>query len=282
MEGCDYCFHLGGLARQWSPDPNDFWRINVDGTRNVLAAAERCGVERTVFTSTAGVWGPSLHGMLLDENSPRLQRGKTVYELTKQQAENVLHEFVQQTALWACIVNPSRVFGPGPLNEANSLTRIMWQYAKGNWRLMPGFGNAVGNYVHLDDVVEGHLLAMVRGQRGWNYLLGGENLAYRQLFRLIGACLGNQRRLFPVPRLVGFTYSTISTIAASWRGTSPRLTPSFTRKYFSNYPLSIQRAVDELGYRPKPVADGIRETCRWIQSQLSAKAGEIVVDVDHC
>ena len=116
------------------------------------------GVERVVITSTAGVFGPS-EGGLVDEATPRRIPFFNEYESSKAAMHAAVRERVAAGAD-AVIVCPTRVYGPGPMVEGNAATRMIERYIAGRWRALPGDGNRSGNYVFIDDVVDGHLAAM--------------------------------------------------------------------------------------------------------------------------
>ncbi|MEM9412900.1 MAG: NAD-dependent epimerase/dehydratase family protein, partial [Planctomycetota bacterium] len=124
LEGVESCFHLAGLAKPVI-DAARYDQINVGGTRNILLACDSVNVKRLVFTSTAGVFGSSKCGSLIDENRVYSETGKTNYEKSKHVAEELVREFVEQSDLNGCIVNPTRVFGPGPIKASNFLTGII-------------------------------------------------------------------------------------------------------------------------------------------------------------
>lgn len=264
MTGCIFCFHLAAIAKPWTPDPNEFEQVNVTGTNNVLTAAVRCGLKRVVFTSTAGVFGNSSQGKILDENSPRSTEGKTEYERSKIRAEQSVLEMAAAGKIETVIVNPTRIFGPGPLSIANSLTRIMLQMDRGEWRYLPGTGDYVGNYVFIDDVVDGHIGAMDKGVSGDSYVLGGEDLSLRELFEMMQEHANIKRRLISVPAFAIYAIAYMQLMRAKVFKIPPKITPTFARKYFADYRLSSEKAKSELGYQPGSVGQGIAKTMEWL------------------
>ena len=276
MKGCDACIHLAGLASQWSRRADEFHRVNVDGTRNVLAAAAACGVRRFVFVSTAGVYGPTGDGFL-SEDSPIPAWQPTRYERSKRDAELVVLQEGNRLDLNVCIVCPTRVFGPGELSEANSVTRIIQQYMCGHWRFLPGDGSAVGNYVYIDDVVTGLVQAVKLGVNGRRYVLGGTNLSYRELFRLVGEqCSHRQAAMIQVPCFAAVVYAQVQWLLASLIGRRPTLTPPFARKYFRDYRFNCERTWKELGMKPTSMEAAIESTVRWLNTK--DKSTESVFD----
>ena len=262
-EGCEAAFHAAALVSVWAKDPEDYRRVNVGGTLNVLDAAEAAGVRRVVITSTAGVFGPS-DGGLVDEATPRSVPFFNEYESSKAEMHVAVKARVAN-GMHATIVCPTRIYGPGPMVEGNAATQMIARYVAGKWRALPGDGRRSGNYVFVDDVIEGHLAAMARGRPGEAYILGGENATYRQFFATLAEVSGARHRLFgvPVPLLLGF--ARIEQYRADRYGRKPLITPSWVRRYSHHWANSSAKAETELGYAPRMLTKGLAETVAWLR-----------------
>lgn len=265
MEGCDHVFHLAAYARPWSKDKSLPYKINVDGTVNVLEAALRAGVSKVVVTSSAAVTGPSGDRGFVNEDSVRIAPFFNEYEETKALAETRVKEYAVK-GLHAVIVNPTRVFGPGPLNQSNSVTKMLRGYYRGTWHIMPGDGCKTGNYVYIDDVVNGHILAALNGISGEKYILGGENVSFRQLFEKFAAATGRRRLLVPLP--VGIMIGIANFLEFQYKITSipPPITAPWVNKYLENWNLSSEKAVRQLGYSITPLDQAIGQTLLWLKN----------------
>jgi len=162
------------------------------------------------------------------------------------------------------IVNPTRVYGPGHLTEGNAMSILIDDYDRGREPVLLNRGVNVGNYVLVDDVVQGHLLAMERGRVGERYILGGENASLREVFRTIDRVSG--RRHFQLPLLgVGpMVYAYFLQKRAEWFGVYPRITPGWVRTFIVDWAYSCDKARHELGYDPTPLEPGIRMTYEWL------------------
>lgn len=266
MNACDAAYHTAAFAGVWSKDPSRIFRLNVDGALNVIEAARKLGTARVVVTSTAGILGPSQKEPV-HESTPPPSSFFTLYEESKFQLEQKLSGRSEGSPE-VVIVNPTRVYGPGYLSESNGVTRMIKQYVEGNWRLIPGDGHSLGNYVHVEDVVSGHLLAMEKGKAGERYVLGGENISYMQLFQFTRKASGVRNRLFKVPLwimlAVAFTMKGISAIS----GRPPLIVPNLVRKFSHHWIVSSQKATADLGYEARNAEEGIKQTVRWIQNSI--------------
>jgi len=264
MEGCELAYHTAAFAGVWSKDPGLVYRLNIDGSLNVIGAAGKSGIRRMVVTSTAGVLGPS-EKIAVDEFSPVPGSFFTPYEESKFLLEKKLlkHPSANPEVV---VVNPTRVYGPGYLSESNGVTRMIKQYMEGRWKFIPGDGNSCGNYVYVEDVVTGHLLAMDKGKPGERYVLGGENISYNQLFQYIREASGIEKSLFKIPLWLMLTVAGVMKTVSGITRKPPLIVPGLVRKFNHNWIVSSARAISELGYNPMDARSGIKRTIDWIKN----------------
>lgn len=262
-KNCDYIFHLAGFADIWSKDKTVPYQTNVEGTRNILDAALKNKIKRVVFTSSAATLPPSEQGDYIDENSPLPDSYHTEYEQTKREAEKICIDYCKK-GIHTVVVNPTRVFGPGPLNKSNSVTILINKYINGTWRFIPGNGNQVGNYVFIDDVVYGHLLALEHGTPGEKYILGGTNVSYNEFFNIIGIVKGTKHKLFHIPDIMMSAFAAFEIFCAENFGKPPLITPPWVKRYNQNRPVSSQKAIKELNYSITPLNKSIEKTILWL------------------
>lgn len=190
LEGADWVFHAAAEAAHWRR-PAALIRTAVDGTRNVLEAARQAGVRRAVLTSSLAAMGVPRRGELLDETSEfNLAPSRFPYGYAKRQSE-IEALWVGARGLPVVIVNPGAILGPGDVHRIGG--SLIIEMARGWARIWTDGG---ANYVHIDDVVRGHLAAMQRGMPGERYILGGENLTHRQAFAILSHITGR-----PPPRI---------------------------------------------------------------------------------
>ncbi len=264
MNGCNEVYHLAAFASVWAKG-DTFEQVNINGTLNILKAAKKAGVQKIVVTSTAGVIGPAIDGPV-NEATPRQVDFFTDYESTKYESELKIKEYVL-AGQHVVIVNPTRVYGPGPLNVSNSVTKLVKQYIEGKWKFIPGDGHSTGNYVFVDDVINGHVLAMANGRAGERYLLGGEDATYFELFDTIAVIGGKKYKLYKMPLGVMLAFARIQLFLADNFGRTPMITPGWVKKYNYKWKVSSAKATSELGYVPTSLNDGIQQTIDWIKEE---------------
>ncbi len=263
MRGIDRVHHMAAYARIWAKDPGIFYRINVEGTKNLLEAAKKSGIKKVVYTSTAAVIGPTA-GRPMTENDPRTTGFFNPYEETKAEAEQIALAFANND-LQVVIINPSRVYGPGLDSGSNPFTKIIELYIKGKWRIIPGNGNDIGSYCYVDDVVHGILQAMEKGRSGERYILGGVNVTFNEFINTTRQLSGIDKKLRHIPFSVLSIFSHLQLAYAKLTGKPPTITPDWIRKYNYHWALDSSKAMNELGYRIRPLEEGIAYTIEWLK-----------------
>lgn len=261
IAGCEQVYHVAALLTAWNPDPEESFRVNAGGAVQVLEAAIAAGVKRLVLTSSSGVMGPT-KGEPLHEESIRITDYFHDYESAKFIAEERILRAVMKGLIEAVIVLPSRVYGPELYKDSSIVTSIVNKYINGRWKGIPGDGTKYGNYVYLDDVVEGHILAMEKGRNGERYVLGGDDVSWDEFFDTVKEIAGVSYRLWhlPVPVSMGIGKSLVF-----WHkltGKLPRITPNVVSKYLYDWKFSSKKAKEELGFSITPFKEGMKKTLK--------------------
>jgi len=268
MDECDYVFHLASFVRLWAQPSNVFFQVNVEGTHNVLAAAVEKNVSGFVYTSSTAVFGISLNEPL-SENDPRIIGFNNDYDLSKCMAEKLVMDYAAK-GLHALIVNPSRVYGPGMETYSNPFTRFLKALMKGKIVPVPKCPGVVANYSYVRDVVEGHILAMKYGRPGERYILGGENVSYRQLLSCVREVLPGGRTIV-LPKIILQVAGGMQLLRFYLTRKQPAFTPSAINRYYSNTAFSCQKAIEELNYKITPFKEGITETIIHLKQSYGSK-----------
>ena len=264
MAGCQQVYHAAGLAKLWTKDPSDFYLHNVIGTENILAAALEMGVKKLVYTSTCGVWANSmLHP--LTETDPRTNSYDNDYDLSKCLAEKSVREYCHK-GLFTVIVNPPRVYGPGISTHSNAVNRFLSYLINSRIAFIPSANEVQANYAFIDDVVNGHLLAMEKGLGGERYILGGENASYRRLIQLVKASSQLKNVLLPLPNVLARLFSCIELIRAKISTHDPVIVPGVLRRLAISKTFDCNKAIRQLGYTITPLEKGIAITVDFLKN----------------
>ncbi len=266
--GCRAVFHVAADYRIWVPNPDAMLRANVDGTLAMLNAARAAGAERIVYCSSVAALGLTRDGSPADETTP-VDPAAIVgaYKRSKYLAERAALDVARQGAP-VVIVNPAAPVGPRDIRPTPT-GRMILDAAAGR---MPAYLDTGLNVVHVDDVAEGHVLAAERGQPGEKYILGGENLELRALLSLIAEAAGRR------PPAIRLTAEMVWPVAAAMEMVArvvpfePPVTRDHLRMARKKMFYSSAKAMRELGYRPRPVAEAVRDALAWFRAAGKLRA----------
>jgi dihydroflavonol-4-reductase len=262
VAGCDMVFHVAALSAYWRARRAQVYHVNVEGTRNVMAACLRAHVPRVVHTSSVAAVGIAPRGALADESSPFDGLSATfAYAHSKRLAEDVVREYAAQ-GLNVVMVNPASVFGAGDhyLNGG----RIVIEYGRGRLPLVPPGGMCV---VDVDAVVQGHLLAAEHGRAGERYILGGENLSHRRVTQVVAEVAGVR-----APRLVlpAWLLAPAAVAVDAFNRVSPwppLISGEQIRLSSVDFFFDSGKAVRELGYPLMPFRGAVEKAYRWYRER---------------
>lgn len=195
MVGVDWVFHIAAVSDYWRQEAGRIYRVNVQGTKNMLAAAKLAGVRCFIFTSSLATMGVPVNGELLDESSEfNLSPPHFPYSHSKLLAEQMVRH-ASREGLRTVTVNPAMVLGPRDVNMIAG--SIVVEAARGLLRFkLPGGVN----FVDVADVVAGQIAAAERGRSGERYILGGENLPFAEVAIIVNRIVGRTPPILRVPR----------------------------------------------------------------------------------
>ena len=258
MQGCQVVFHVAATSQYWRSTRETLYRVNVDGTRNVMQAALATRVERLVHTSSVAAIGYPRPGRLADESQtfpPELSWWP--YGHSKHLAELEVQQAVAQ-GLPAVVVNPTIILGPRDVNfVSGSLVRAS---IKGQLRILPPGGS---NVVHVDDVVAGHLAAAERGRPGERYILGGENLSHWDSAVILAEVTGGPRPWLVLPR---WSLAPLARLVDAFNAVSRR-PPLATGEHIllggETFFVDNHKAVRELGLPQTPFRQAVADAYNW-------------------
>lgn len=264
-ESCDAVMHAAGVTQLWHRDRSIFYRINVGGTRNVLEAACFHNVKKFLYTSTCGVLGPSFKYPVSEED-PRITPFENDYEISKHCAEELVKEYSRR-GLFSIIVALPRVYGPGLLTNGNPVSKLIAATIKRKIGFVPDAKKIVGNYAFIDDVVEGHFLALQKGLGGEKYNLGGENHSYEEFFDNIRKVSEEKIMFITVPKFFLKVASKFTYSASILTGKHTHLTPGIIDRLYQNRAVSCEKAIRQLGYHITPLENGIQQTIQFLKTE---------------
>jgi dihydroflavonol-4-reductase len=261
VQGCGVVFHVAADYRLWAKDPSELYRSNVDGTRNLLAAARHARVERFVYTSTVGCIGVPKGGEG-DENAPVSLRDMIgAYKRSKYLAEQAALEYAR-SGFPVVIVNPTAPVGDHDFKPTPT-GRIIVDFLKGG---MSAYIDTGLNLVDVADVAAGHLLACQQGKVGQRYILGCQNLTLQEAFNKLELVSGFPAPTRGIPYAVAYAAGLVSTAWSRLTGNEPRVPLDAVRMARKKMFVSNQKAVSELGFTTAPVEGALARAVTWFRA----------------
>jgi dihydroflavonol-4-reductase len=264
MAGCDTVFHVAADYRLWVRDPDEMYRSNVEGTRNLLAAARKNKVARVVYTSSVATMGFSSNGTLADEDSPvTLTEMVGPYKRSKFMAEQIALE-AGRTGQHVVVVNPSTPVGEMDVKPTPT-GRIVLEFLK---KKFPAYVDTGLNLVDATECARGHVMALEKGRSGQRYILGGENLTLKQILDQLAAITGLPSPKVEVPHFVALGAAVVDELwTGHILGREPRATIDAVRMGRKKMFVASAKAERELGWQIVPVNEALRRAADWFRGQ---------------
>ncbi|GAB2695326.1 NAD-dependent epimerase/dehydratase family protein [Nocardia thraciensis] len=253
LEGAEMLYHLVAVITLAHRD-DLAWRVNTEGVRVVAEAALEVGVRRMVHASSIHAFNQYTCGGRIDERSARsVEEHLPVYDRSKWQGEIELRKVID-AGLDAVICNPTGVYGPIDHSDSR-INTTLWDCARGRVPVMIGGGF---DLVDVRDVAAGLILAGEHGRTGENYLLTGEMLTMLEVSRMAASANGKRGPSFAIPLKVISAVLPVLEPAAKLLG-SDRVSKAAMGALLSAPLVDGNKARVELGYRPRPTAETLRD-----------------------
>jgi dihydroflavonol-4-reductase len=263
MTGCEAVFHVAADYRLWTREPQEMYRSNVEGTRNIIQLAQQTGVRRVIYTSSVATMGFRSNGHLADENSPvGLSDMIGHYKKSKFQAEQLALE-AGRAGVDVVVVNPTTPVGERDIKPTPT-GRIIVDFLK---RKFPAYVDTGLNVVDVTEVARGHVAALEKGRRGERYILGGENLTLKQILDKLAALTGLPSPRVKLPYAVAMASGVVDTaVTGLLLRREPRVTVDAVRMGRKKMFVSSAKAERALGWKIVPVDDALRRAVEWFRS----------------
>lgn len=253
-------YHLAGLIAYSKEDRDALFRINVQGTENILKHAVANKVQRVLVSSSVVAVGASFQAEILNEDSLyTLDSYHLSYHESKREMERIFQQYICEGRIDGVIVNPSTIYGAGDASKSSRSTQI--KVAQGRLRFYPPGGVSV---VAVEDVVDGIIKAMEKGRSGERYILAGENLSLKEVFKMIAQCAGVRPPSIPLPPFIfkGLALLDESLHRIGRRGPLPSERAIVAMMY---HWYDSSKAKRELGFSNKPAIEAIASSVQWMK-----------------
>ena len=259
--GCGLVFHVAADYRLWARDSRELYESNVEGTRNLLEAARRAGVERVVYTSTVGCIGIPKDG-LGDETQPvTLEEMSGAYKRSKFLAERVALD-AAASGFPVVVVNPTAPVGDHDVKPTPT-GKIVVDFLRG---ALPAFIDTGLNLVDVRDTAAAHLLAAERGRPGERYIVGSENLTLAEILQKLARLTGREAPRVKLPYAAAYAAGLMTTGWARVTGRPPLAPLDAVRMAKKKMFVSIEKARRELGFTPGAADVALGRAVEWFRA----------------
>ena len=259
-ENCGVVFHLAGDTNLWSKHNSRQTAVNVEGTKNIVAASGRNNVRVFIHTSSVAAWG-DISGTVSEETPQQGGDSWINYERTKWAGEREALKG-QNDGMRVIILNPANVIGP---HDKNNWGRLFFALHNNE---LPFIANGSVSITHVKAVVDAHLAAVKWGQSGERYILGGEYHPFPQFVRCINNVSNANNMPVTIPPFLFRGIARISTGFAALTNNKPAVTPELARLMTrNNIVYSSQKAMNELGYDIPPMEQSVRDCYEWLKAE---------------
>ena len=270
MYGMKRVFHVAADYRLWSKNPQEIYDSNVGGTKNLLAAAEKAGVEQLIYTSTVATIAVDRPELPNEFTDAKLEEMIGHYKRSKWMAEQ---EVLQAAKNGAPVIVAMPTTPVGPWDWKPTPTgKIILDFLNGK---MPGYVETGLNFVGVEECAAGHLLVSERGKIGERYLLGAENLTLKGLLDLLAKITGLRAPGMKIPHGVALGVAYVESAFSRLIGKEPQIPVEGVKIAQHKMFVDCSRAQKELGFQPESVATALERAVRWYQANGYVKAGRV-------
>ena len=268
IKGSNIICHVAADYRLWARKSSEIYESNVFGTENIIKAATKFSHEKFLLTSSVATLGTSRDKSTDEKSNANFSNMIGDYKKSKYIAEKIFFDYVKKKLIKGIVLNPSTPIGPGDIKPTPT-GRIIFQMLT---RSMPAFVETGLNFVHVDDVAEGHFLALKNGKIGERYILGGENMNFKEFLDKVASFANvpapkfkiKTKFLYPLAYL-NELYSRIN------KYRDPMLTVNGLRMSEELMFFSSEKAKSQLGYRPRNINNAIKESVIWMKEYFNLK-----------
>jgi dihydroflavonol-4-reductase len=267
MRGCEVVFHVAAMYEIGARHAPQMKAVNVDGARNVFESAMEAGVPKIVYTSTAAVHGDTKGKMVAETHQVPFEalRSSTVYEQTKWRAHYEVALPMIKAGAPIVIVESGGVYGP---EDHSVVADLMELYVRGWLQVLPDRDTTL-TFVYVDDVAEGHILAAEKGRIGESYAMGYQPFSFGQFVDLWAKVSGRPKVKLKIPSALVRPSWPLMVLVEKVIPLPDLLSGEAVRTVGTTWIISCKKAQEELGWRPRPVEEGLKLTFDWLNKKYN-------------
>jgi len=261
MKGVQRVYHVAADYRLWARRKQDIYDSNVGGTKNILEAAERAGVEQLIYTSTVATIAVDRPQLPNEFTDAKLEEMIGHYKRSKWMAEQEILKAAKAGAP-VIVVMPTTPVGPWDWKPTPT-GKIILDFLNGK---LPGYVETGLNFVGVEECAAGHLLAAEKGKSGERYLLGGENLTLKGMLDILSKVTGLPAPRLKIPHGLALGVAYANTVFSRLIGREPGIPVEGVKIARHMMFVDCSRAPRELGFKAGPVAAALERAVRWYEA----------------
>jgi dihydroflavonol-4-reductase len=262
MAGCNIVIHAAANTNIWPTRDKMIWKVNVEGTRNVMQAALANKVKKMIHIGTANSFG---FGSKINPGNETLPYACAPYRLdymdSKYEAQKLVLSAVKESGLPAVILNPTFMIGPFDFKPSSG--QLIISVCKNK---VPGYTQGGRNYVYVKDVAVAIVNALEQGKVGECYILGNENLSYQEIFDRISKITGAKPVKRSIPSVGTIALGAILSFAGKLFNYNPGVSLPVARISLHEHYYSNAKAVRELGLPQTPIEFALQDAFQWLKN----------------
>jgi dihydroflavonol-4-reductase len=261
LKGVQRVFHVAADYRLWAKRSKEIYDSNVDGTKNMLAAAKRASVSQFIYTSTVATIAVDRPTRPNESTDAKLEEMVGHYKRSKWMAEREAYNAAKQ-GLPVIIAMPTTPVGPWDWKPTPT-GKIIVDFLNGN---MPGYVETGLNFVGVEECAAGHLLVAEKGKVGQRYLLGAENLTLKQVLDMLATITGLRAPKVKIPHGLALGVAYANTALSRLIGREPGIPIEGVKIAQHMMFVDCSKSQRELGFRPGPVRAALERAVRWYEA----------------
>jgi dihydroflavonol-4-reductase len=270
MNGVQRVFHVAADYRLWAKRSQEIYDSNVGGTKNLLAAAKKAGIEQLIYTSTVATIAVERPELPNESTEAKLEEMIGHYKRSKWMAEQEVLKAAKE-GLPVIVAMPTTPVGPWDWKPTPT-GKIILDYLNGK---MPGYVETGLNFVGVEECAAGHLLVSEKGKVGERYLLGGENLTLKEVLDTLAKITGLPAPWMKIPHGLALSVAYVDGAVSRLVGKEPGIPVEGVKIAQHKMFVDASRARRELGFQPGPVAAALERAARWYQANGYVRAGRV-------
>ena len=267
FKGAETVYHIAGVVDISGKKEELMWKVNVEGTKNVVESCKRCGVKNLIYVSSIDTYPDKFSDGVKTELSSYSEVGLTSgYAITKAIATQIVLD--AKDDLKVCCVQPTGVLGPDDY-MGSSIGATMDLFIKGLFPVSMSFGRY--NFVDNRDMAIAMRNAVDLGRSGECYILGGDVITVDDLMGYMADALGRKKPKIKLPKAVILPFVPLVSKAMDLAKLPPMLNSFSLSKLEENCNFSNEKAKRELNFNPRPIAETVKDSVLWHQKKLKGE-----------